>query len=126
MIKKIGNAFEQSFARLLANNGFWVMRIPDDRQGQPFDIIAAKDGVSYAFECKTCQNGRFGLRRVEVNQRYAIKSYMDSGNSHAYFSFLYNNKIYIAKAKEVLDAKKTIDIRTFMGIGDWIENTNKQ
>ena len=57
--KSIGTAFEREFAGLLAEKGFWVHRLQDNQNGQPFDIIAVKNGRAYAFDAKIVQDDPF-------------------------------------------------------------------
>ena len=70
--KSNGTAFEKEFAQLLSDNGFWAHCLQDNQNGQPFDIIAAKNGKVYAFDCKDCSGNNFKLSRMEENQRNAM------------------------------------------------------
>lgn len=83
--KSTGTAFEKEFAELLAEKGFWVHRLQDNQNGQPFDIIAVKNGRAYAFDCKDCAGRSFPLSRVEENQRMAMERWEECGNGIGYF-----------------------------------------
>ena len=50
--KKAGSAFEKLFVEYLTDAGFWVHIFQDNKNGQPCDVIAAKDGQAYLFDCK--------------------------------------------------------------------------
>lgn len=108
--KKLGSDFEKEFAKILSDKEFWAMNVPDDKQGQPFDIIAAKNNKIYAFECKTCSTKMFNINRIEVNQRYAMNKFAECGNEATYFVFKFKDKIYIQEASEILSAKENFDI----------------
>ena len=41
--KKLGNSFEEEFAELLYEHGFWVHLLQQNAAGQPADIIATKN-----------------------------------------------------------------------------------
>jgi len=108
--KKLGSDFEQEVCEILANKGYWAMKIPDDKNGQPFDIIAGKDNQIFAIECKTCDSRFFNISRIEVNQRYAFEAFGNANNDYAYFVFKYNGKNYITNADIILSQKTPIDV----------------
>lgn len=84
--KVSGNIFELQFSRQLSNYGFWVHRIVANAAGQPFDIIAARNGKTFAIDCKVCDTDRFALSRVEDNQRYAMELWAKTGNGVGWFA----------------------------------------
>lgn len=84
--KKSGTAFEREFAQLLAQHGFWVHLLKDNHNGQPFDVIAAKDKRTYVFDCKDCKNGIFVLTRIEENQKLAMRLWQECGNRQGVFA----------------------------------------
>lgn len=91
--KKNGTVFEQDFAKLLAGYGFWVHLLQDNRNGQPFDVIAAKAGETYVFDCKDCQNGVFPLNRIEENQECAMRLWQECGNREGMFALKFPSGI---------------------------------
>ena len=84
--KAVGNKSEAGFANLLSGQGFWVHRFQDNQNGQPCDVIAARSGHTYLFDCKDCQGEQFLLRRMEENQYNAMKLFELSGNSRGMFA----------------------------------------
>ena len=60
--KKRGSNFENEFARILGNNGFWARL--DKGISQTCDIIAGKNNRIYMFECKTCSKNYFDMIQV--------------------------------------------------------------
>lgn len=84
--KKDGSAFEREFAEKLSAKGYWVHLLRDNQNGQPFDLIAARDGVAFAFDCKECISGKFPLSRIEENQKTAMRLWMECGNNEPMFA----------------------------------------
>lgn len=79
--KSIGSRFEKDFAAVLADNWFWVHLFQDNKNGQPCDVIAARNGHAYLFDCKDCQGDYFQLSRLEENQYNAMHLFELTGNS---------------------------------------------
>nr|DAY84143.1 MAG TPA: hypothetical protein [Caudoviricetes sp.] len=101
--KSNGTAFEKEFAQLLSDNGFWAHCLQDNQNGQPFDIIAAKNGKVYAFDCKDCSGNNFKLSRMEENQRNAMDLWMECGNENAMFVTKFpSEKIFIFEYKDLV------------------------
>lgn len=84
--KSNGTAFEKEFAELLSEYGFWTHRLQDNKNGQPFDVIAAKAGETYVFDCKDCQRGIFSFDRIEENQELAMRLWQECGNREGIFA----------------------------------------
>lgn len=92
--KKLGTDFERSMVNLMAKQGYWVHFInPDSRGAQPFDIIAVKDGLAIAIDCKTCKDHIFRLGRLEENQIMAFEKWLKCGNETPFLAVLYKDKI---------------------------------
>lgn len=130
--KKRGTDFEMEFSELLSENGFWAHRLKDNENGQPFDVIAARNGRTYAFDCKDCQGERFALSRMEENQRNAMKLFAVTGNRPGMFAIRFNGRIYLVPYRmlEILEENGTKSIteaeagrygRTFE---QWIHSQN--
>ena len=66
--KSVGTKFEQKFAEILAERGYWVHLLQQNKNGQPCDVIACRDGNTYLFDCKDCETGILRLSRVADNQ----------------------------------------------------------
>ena len=62
--KSSGTGFECDFAEYMAEKGYWAHVFQNNRNGQPFDIILAKDGNTQAGDCKVCENDVFRLSRM--------------------------------------------------------------
>ena len=93
--KSNGTAFERTFAELLSEEGFWAHCLKDNVNGQPFDVIAAKNGRTYVFDCKDCQTDRFVLSRIEENQRNAMSLWGETGNYQGMFAVKFSGRIYL-------------------------------
>ena len=84
--RKVGNGFEKDLCLSLAGYGFWCHNLAQNSQGQPFDIIAARNGVSYPIDCKDCAKDIFKLNRVEENQVSAMFRWRETGNGQSWFA----------------------------------------
>lgn len=84
--KKAGTDFEYIFTGILSDSGFWVHRLQENRNGQPFDVIAAKSGHTYVFDCKDCKKDTFPLSRIEENQYNAMMLWQQCGNTEGLFA----------------------------------------
>lgn len=94
-VKKIGSEFEQELCELLTVNGFWVHFITPDKTGsQPFDIIAVKNNIPIAIDCKTCEADTFNISRLEDNQIMAFGKWLACGNEYAVIFIKHKGRIY--------------------------------
>ena len=92
--KSIGNDFENELAQSLFNEGFWVHVIAQRPEGQPADIIAAKDGKTFLIDCKVCSDDRFSLDRVEDNQSASMTYWKITGNGVGWFALKTSEGVY--------------------------------
>ena len=90
--RKIGDDFEVEFASILAANGFWVHRLKQNSAGQPFDIIAVRNGYAAAIDCKVCEKDVFEISRVEENQANAMTLWSDCGNGRGWFAVKFSDE----------------------------------
>lgn len=108
--KKIGNKFENETLEFLASKGFWVhFIVPDIRGAQPFDIIAAKDGLAYAIDCKTCVANTFNINRLEENQISSFNKWLKCGNLCPLIVVEHKHKVYVIRYDE-LQEKKSVNL----------------
>ena len=84
--RKNGTAFEREFCLMLAQHGFWAHNLAQNAQGQPFDVLVARNGAAIPVDCKVCQNNTFALRRMEQNQFLAMARWKDAGNGEPWFA----------------------------------------
>lgn len=103
MNKKIGNDFEQELCTLLANKGFWAHNLANRKNGQPADIIAVQGRVAFLIDAKVCTNDTFQCRRVEANQAYAMKLWLDCKNTSPYFALKTSAGIYMISYEMMCD-----------------------
>ena len=112
--KKLGTEFEKQVVDLLSKQGYWVHFItPDPRGAQPFDIIAVKDGMAVALDCKTCVNRYFSISRLEVNQLMAFDKWLSCKNTTPLIAVLHKDKITMIDYLE-LKMKGRIDLEKEM------------
>ena len=84
--RSVGTGFESEFCETLSKHGFWAHNLANRAEGQPADVIAAKDGIAFLIDCKTCEKDVFRLDRVEENQELAMSKWLGCGNMGAYFA----------------------------------------
>lgn len=95
--KKDGTQFEKNFAFILSNRGFWVHLFQDNKNGQPCDVVASRNGHTYLFDCKDCKGDTFRLSRMEENQLNAMELFEITGNSRGRFAVRFpGNEIYLS------------------------------
>ncbi len=93
--RKVGNGFEKELCRDLSECGFWVHLMTQNSQGQPFDVIAARNGVSYPIDCKDCAKDIFKMERIEENQFSAMSLWKETGNGEGWFALrMVNGEVY--------------------------------
>lgn len=94
--KAAGTRFEKEFAEILAAHWFWVHLFQDNKNGQPCDVIAARNGHTYLFDCKDCQGNFFPLKRMEENQYNAMHLFELTGNGKGRFAIRFASQdIYL-------------------------------
>lgn len=95
---------------MLASRGWWVHFItPAPNGGQPFDVIAVKNGIAMAIDCKTSVSHIFPLSRLEDNQIMAFEKWVKCGNDDPKIAVKYNEKIYLLSYRR-LNAYGRIDL----------------
>ena len=70
-----GTEFEEYCAELLEAKGFENVEMTPASHDYGIDIIADKDGISYAIQCK-CYSDPIGIKAIQ--EAYAGKDYYDS------------------------------------------------
>lgn len=106
--KSIGTQFENEFADILAENRFWVHNFQDNKNGQPCDVIASKNGKSFLFDCKDCETKFFQLRRMEENQLSAMTLFEMYGNEPGMFAIRFpTTHIYLMNFRKMKEMRDT-------------------
>lgn len=127
--KKAGTQFERDLCHSLSAYGFWCHNLAQNSQGQPFDVIAARNGVSYPIDCKDCAKDIFKLERIEENQSSAMFLWRKTGNGEGWFAMrMANGAVYFLPFSklESLSLLKTVlsasEIRQFgVPLREWAE-----
>lgn len=130
--KKRGSTFEEEFANLLSQYGFWAHVVaPNPKDGsQPFDVIAQKYGRAYNFDCKTVAGYKFLLRRIEENQEKAFTRLASCGNHSNYFVFKRSDgSIWLTDAYYCISEKqaglKSVE-PGIVTLEEWIDRENNR
>lgn len=93
--KQAGTEFEREFCEILAIDGFWAHFMGGNRNGQPADIIAVRNGFAYLIDAKDCKNDRFVLSRIEDNQHMAMRCWELCGNNQGLFALNTSKGVYM-------------------------------
>ena len=121
--KKIGNDLESKVLDLLKQYKIWGVKLKEQENGAPFDLIASKNNVFYGLEVKNIEHGaRYPLSRVEMNQEMSIHKLNSVGTSNTFFVFGVKSEfgvfkeeykeIYIVHSSKVLvNDVKSIDVK---------------
>lgn len=125
-----GNAFEQRLCLSLSAYGFWAHNLAQNKQGQPFDVMASRNGRTHPIDCKVCEKDVFKLYRMEENQISAMTLWRETGNGEGWFALeMSNSAVYFLRfyfLMELLDqgiaslSEKQIK-RYGISLGEWVE-----
>lgn len=127
--RRVGTGFEKQLCMSLSGYGFWAHNLAQNSQGQPFDIIAARNGKSYPIDCKDCAKDIFKMERIEENQSSAMFLWRETGNGEGWFALrMTNGAVYFLSFSklESLSLLKTVlsvsEIRQFgVPLREWVE-----
>lgn len=104
--KKLGTAFEREFCKIVSQYGWWVHRFQDNQNGQPCDVIMAKNNSSTLVDCKVCENNQFVLSRMEENQINTMVKWLKTGNNASYFALrMKDGEVYMMPFKTLQELK---------------------
>lgn len=108
-IKSLGNKVEKEFATQMYNRGWWVHLLNDKVNGQPFDVIMAKDESVWFLDVKNVQDKDYFLHsRIEDNQINSMKMLINRGMINVGFVIKFNDGWYLLKYINIdFDANKT-------------------
>ena len=101
--KKLGNDFEKELSEILYDAGYWVHLLNQNKNGQPADIIAVKNGGAYLIDAKVCSYEAFPFKRIEDNQQLAMDIWIECGNATPYFALKARNEVYIVPYETIKD-----------------------
>lgn len=126
--RKVGTSFERDLCLSLAGYGFWCHNLAQNSQGQPFDVMAARNGVCYPIDCKVCDKDLFRLERVEENQYCAMSLWRQTGNGNGWFALRLTNGEVWFLSLDTLDraalTRKTLylsEIKQFgLSLREWV------
>lgn len=131
--KSMGTEFEKEFAQMLAEKGFWAHCMKDNQNGQPFDVIAARNGATYVFDCKECQGESFRLSRIEENQHNAMSLWSSTGNRQGLFAIRIQGEVILVPHRMLAILKENGTKQAGYGdllrygriFGQWIEHQDR-
>ena len=101
--KYLGNKFEKELSEILYDAGYWVHLLNQNKNGQPADIIAVKNGEAYLIDAKECTREIFPLKRMEYNQELSMGLWIECENTTPYFALKARNEIYMVDYTTVME-----------------------
>ena len=127
--RKDGTSFERQLCLSLAGYGCWAHNLAQNSQGQPFDVIASRNGKTHPIDCKACAKDIFKMERIEENQSSAMVLWRETGNGEGWFALKMSNAAvyFISFSKlESLGYLKTVlsasEIREYgIPLREWVE-----
>ena len=90
-----GQQFEDYCADLLLKNGFFNIKITQESGDHGTDILAEKDDISYAIQCK-CYSSNIGNAAVQ-------QAHSGKGFYHRDIAVVLTNQYFTTQAKEEAD-----------------------
>ena len=82
-----GGRFEQELSHTLAEHGFWVHVMQQNKAGQPADLIAVNGNYHTLIDCKVISDNKgFPFDRVEENQKLAMRMFQRKCGELCYFA----------------------------------------
>lgn len=127
---KIGTKSEKNLAKLLRNFGFWVYNMPVKVNGQPCDIVAARENIIFLIDSKhTAKKPSFTFERVEPNQQsamdYAVNFAHIKNVGFAIYFERDENWYWLSYSQYLETQKKSVNISELVRLEDVInENIN--
>ena len=131
--RSTGNRFEQDLSHILADHGFWVHVMQQNKAGQPADIIAVKGKFHTLIDCKVCDTGTFTFDRIEDNQRSAMKRFFNRCGELCYFALkLPDNSVRMISLSRIdtisgRGKRRLSDadmIKETWNLDDWLDSSN--
>ena len=102
--RKIGTAFEQRLCVSLSAYGFWAHNLAQNKQGQPFDVMASRNGRTHPIDAKVCEKDAFKLSRMEENQISAMTLWRETGNGEGWFALeMSNGAVYFIRFSVLME-----------------------
>lgn len=130
--RSTGGRFEQELAQVLADNGFWVHVMQQNKAGQPADLIAIRGKFHTLIDCKVCDNSFFSFERIEENQKMAMKMFTRKANELCYFALKLPDEsirmVSLSRLETIKNrgkkrlSEKDIQTETWV-LNDWLESS---
>lgn len=128
--RKQGNAFEQRLCLSLSAYGFWAHNLAQNKQGQPFDVIASRNGRTHPIDAKVCEKDVFKLSRMEENQISAMTLWRETGNGEGWFALeMSNGAVYFIRFSVLMELAE-LEVSTLsekqirrygLPLGEWVK-----
>lgn len=122
--RTMGNGFEDELCEILSGYGFWAHNLKQSKSGQPADVIAVRNKVSYLIDAKVCSNNEFPLSRIEENQDLAMDLWNECGNGIGWFALKNDSGVFMIShyvMKAYREKQSSLSAREIVELGQPIE-----
>lgn len=100
--KLVGTTVERAFASLMFQSGWWVHIFATKVVGQPFDCIAANQGVVWFLDVKNVDKEDYLLHsRIEANQKNSMMMLANRGFKTIGFVCLFDDGWYLLRFADI-------------------------
>lgn len=104
--RAMGSDGEKKLAQMLAEKGFWVHLLQQNKAGQPCDIIAVdRDGRGHLIDSKVCANSKFDLARIEPNQELVAQKWNSITGLELWFALWIGDEIFMWSFSALMEQK---------------------
>lgn len=120
--KKLGNDWEKECLYILGENNFFATKLQEKSMGAPFDLVATKNNIFYAIECKEILKGsKFDFNRIESNQKTSYQRLLKVKSNNYYFLFKCEFGNFVFHANDILLSKnKSVDVKNGENLENWL------
>ena len=130
--RSTGGRFEQELSHTLAEAGFWVHVLQQNKSGQPADIIAVIGHYHTLIDCKVISDDKgFSFERMEENQKSAMRMFHKKCSEPCYFALKLPDETVWMISMERLETQRNRGKRRLMdaeireqawSLDKWIDN----
>ena len=99
------------------------------KSGQPADVIAVRNKVSYLIDAKVCSDNTFPFSRIEENQDLAMDLWNECGNGIGWFALETDSGVFMIShyvMKAYREKQSSLSAREIVELGQPIEKWVKK
>ena len=124
--KSVGNRFETIVALKLADAGFWVHNMQQNKAGQPADLIAVGRTNTYLIDVKHCEHNSWKKDRIEPNQHTVAKIWKARTEKEMYFCLVYQMNYYMVSYPQLVELGSFKDLSQLPTLKEWLDGNSSK